>query len=118
MTSLQNTLSPFSWIRIASQLVQSVVGVADFSVVIVTVCGRLKSVDLYFNLLILIQALVAQLPSNIRRYTGMDKVQTFGRMVDREKCFEESGPQKKPADSTYSTSSSKRKLTRARKQLP
>src|SRR5437879_7347196 len=108
----------FSWIRIASQMIQSGVGVADFSVGIVTVCGRLKSVDLYFNLRILVQALVAQLPSNIRRYTRMDKVQTFGRMVDQEKCFEESGPQKKPADSAYSTSSSKRKLTGAPKQLP
>jgi hypothetical protein len=48
----------------------------------------------------------------------MDKVQTFGKMVERERCFQESGPQKKLADSAYFTSSLKRKLTRARKLLP
>jgi hypothetical protein len=85
--------------------------------VIVPFCGRLKSVDLYHNLGRPIQALSAELCSHIRRYTATDKVQTFDRMVEPEKCFQEQGLQKKLADSTYSTNSSKRKLTRDQKQL-
>jgi hypothetical protein len=92
----------------------------DLSVVIVTVYGHLENPLIYITILRdRSRNWAGQLLAYSQRYTAMDKkVQTFGKMVERERCFQESGPQRKLADSAYFTSSLKRKLTRARKLLP